>query len=139
MEYGAIDLHTKESEIRIIDEAGAVVFERRIATTRTRLTEVFGRRAPLRILLESGTGSDWVAPDQDRSAGRGGAGRGESSRDLSRRASRLGAATRCPPTVARARSVGARAAAGDQSDAGAAAERRRAGADRRGRDLCGAV
>jgi transposase len=61
MEYGAIDLHTKESEIRIIDEAGAVVFERRIATTRTRLTEVFGRRAPLRILLESGTGSEWVA------------------------------------------------------------------------------
>ena len=51
MEYGAIDLHTKESEIRIIDEAGAVVFERRIATTRTRLTEVFGRRTSLRILL----------------------------------------------------------------------------------------
>ena len=61
MEYGAIDLHTKESEIRIIDENGAVVFERRIATTRARLTEVFGRRAPLRILLESGTGSEWVA------------------------------------------------------------------------------
>ena len=61
MEYGAIDLHTKESEIRIIDEQGAVVFERRIATTRTRLTDVFGSRAPLRILLESGTGSEWVA------------------------------------------------------------------------------
>ena len=61
MEYGAIDLHTKESEIRIIDEAGAVVFERRIATTRTRLTDVFGSRTPLRILLESGTGSEWVA------------------------------------------------------------------------------
>src|SRR5665213_3587868 len=61
MEYGAIDLHTKESEIRIIDERGAVVFERRIATTRTRLTDVFGSRAPLRILLESGTGSEWVA------------------------------------------------------------------------------
>ncbi len=61
MEYGAIDLHTKESAIRIIDENGAVVFERRIATTRARLTEVFGRRARLRILLESGTGSEWVA------------------------------------------------------------------------------
>jgi Transposase and inactivated derivatives len=61
MEYGAIDLHTKESEIRIIDERGAVRFERRIATTRSRLTDVFGSRAPLRILLESGTGSEWVA------------------------------------------------------------------------------
>jgi len=61
MEYGAIDLHTKESEIRIIDGNGAVVFERRMATTRARLTDVFGRRAPLRLLLESGTGSEWVA------------------------------------------------------------------------------
>src|SRR4051794_18941578 len=61
MEYGAIDLHAKESEIRIIDEAGAVVFTRRIPTTPARLTEVFGSRVPLRILLESGTGSGWVA------------------------------------------------------------------------------
>jgi transposase len=61
MEYGAIDLHTKESQIRIIDGAGAVVVERRIPTTRARLTDVFGGRAPLRILLESGTGSEWVA------------------------------------------------------------------------------
>jgi transposase len=61
MEYGAIDLHTKESAIRIIDEKGTLVFERRVATTGTRLTDVFGRRAPLRILLESGTGSEWVA------------------------------------------------------------------------------
>lgn len=61
MEYGAIDLHTKESEIRILDEKGTMVFERRIATTRTRLTDVFGNRAPLRMLLESGTGSEWVA------------------------------------------------------------------------------
>jgi transposase len=61
MEYGAIDLHAKESEIRIIDEHGAVVLERRLATTRERLTAVFGGRAPLRVLLESGTGSEWVA------------------------------------------------------------------------------
>jgi transposase len=61
MEYGAIDLHAKESEIRIIDEDGAVVLERRIATTRERLTAVFGSRPPMRVLLESGTGSEWVA------------------------------------------------------------------------------
>jgi transposase len=61
MEYGAIDLHTKESQIRIVDGDGVVVAERRVATTRARLSEVFGPRAPQRILLESGTGSEWVA------------------------------------------------------------------------------
>ena len=61
MEYGAIDLHTKESEIRIIEAGGGVVLERRIATTRERLTAVFGSRPPMRVLLESGTGSEWVA------------------------------------------------------------------------------
>ena len=61
MEYGAIDLHAKESQIRIIDGDGVVVFDRRIVTTRARLSDVFGERAPLRILLESGTGSEWVA------------------------------------------------------------------------------
>jgi transposase len=61
MEYGAIDLHAKESEIRIIDAEGRVILKRRIATTRERLTAVFGGRPPLRVLLESGTGSEWVA------------------------------------------------------------------------------
>ena len=165
MEYGAIDLHTKESEIRIIDGAGVVVFERRIATTRTRLTDVFGPRAPLRILLESGTGSGWVAqhledlghevvvadpnyapmygqppaPDQDRSPRRRRAGRGESARGVSRGPSRVGGATRCPSAAACARSVGARAAASDQSAARAAAQRRCARADGRGRNICGTV
>ena len=61
MEYGAIDLHTKESEIRIVDEDGAVVLERRIATRPDRFAAVFGERTPLRILVESGTESEWVA------------------------------------------------------------------------------
>jgi len=61
MEYGAIDLHAKESEIRIVDESGCVVLERRIATTRERLTAVFGVRVRMRVLVESGTGSEWVA------------------------------------------------------------------------------
>ena len=34
MEYGAIDLHTRESEIRIVNAEGAVAFNRRIAPTR---------------------------------------------------------------------------------------------------------
>jgi transposase len=61
MEYGAIDLHTKESEIRIVTAEGAVVLHRRIATTRAALTSVFGGRPRLRILVESGTESEWVA------------------------------------------------------------------------------
>lgn len=61
MEYGAIDLHSKESEIRIVTAAGEVVLHRRIATRRDVLKDVFGARPPLRILLESGTESEWVA------------------------------------------------------------------------------
>jgi transposase len=61
MEYGAIDLHTRESEIRIVDDQGVVVLTTRIATSAERLTAVFGARPPLRVLLESGTESEWVA------------------------------------------------------------------------------
>ena len=34
----------------------------RCDTTRADVTRVFGDRAPMRILLESGTDSEWVAP-----------------------------------------------------------------------------
>jgi transposase len=61
MEYGAIDLHTKESEIRIVTATGQVIVHRRVATTRAALSSVFGERSRLRILLESGTESEWVA------------------------------------------------------------------------------
>ena len=45
MDYGAIDLHQKESQIRIVMEDGEIV-DRRIATTRDRLTAVFWGRPP---------------------------------------------------------------------------------------------
>jgi len=61
MEYGAIDLHTRESEIRIVSEDGTEVFARRVATRPDALARVFAGRAPLRVLLESGTESEWVA------------------------------------------------------------------------------
>lgn len=61
MEYGAIDLHSKESEIRIVTAEGEVVVHRRIATRRDLLSTMFGARPRLRILLESGTESEWVA------------------------------------------------------------------------------
>src|SRR6185436_18966869 len=61
MEYGAIDLHTKESEIRILTEDGTVVLARRMATRRDRLATVFAGRSPVRVLVETGTESEWVA------------------------------------------------------------------------------
>src|SRR5207245_9801244 len=60
MEYGAIDLHKKESQIRIVMESGEIV-DRRIATTRERFTAVFWGRPRMRILLEASTESEWAA------------------------------------------------------------------------------
>lgn len=61
MEYGAIDLHTRESEIRIVNEDGLEVFARRVATRPAALARIFADRPALRVLLESGTESEWVA------------------------------------------------------------------------------
>jgi transposase len=58
--YVAIDLHKKESQIRIVTEAGEVI-DSRIATTRAELTRVLGPWAPGRVLLEASTESEWVA------------------------------------------------------------------------------
>jgi transposase len=60
MEYGAIDLHKKESQVRIITEAGEVL-DRRIPTTRERLTTLFWGRPHTRIVIEASTESEWVA------------------------------------------------------------------------------
>ena len=61
MEYGAIDLHAKHSEVLIINEAGAEVWGRRILTSREAFTAALGGRARMRIVLESSTESVWVA------------------------------------------------------------------------------
>lgn len=61
MVYGAIDLHMRNSQIRIIDDAGVVQRDQRVATTRERLTQVFASHGPMRVLLETGTESEWVA------------------------------------------------------------------------------
>jgi transposase len=61
MDYGAIDLHTRRSQIRIVREDGVIVLERRIDTTRDDLERVFAGRTALRILIESSTESEWVA------------------------------------------------------------------------------
>jgi transposase len=61
MMYGAIDLHLRYSQIRIIDETGAVRREQRVVTSRDRLTQAFDGFGPMRVLLETGTESEWVA------------------------------------------------------------------------------
>jgi transposase len=60
VDYAAIDLHKKESQIRIVTAAGEVLDER-VTTTRAALTRVFAARARTRILLEASTESEWVA------------------------------------------------------------------------------
>jgi len=61
MVYGAIDLHMRYSQIRIIDADGQVVREQRVITDAARLGAVFGGHGPMRILMETGTESEWVA------------------------------------------------------------------------------
>jgi len=61
MVYGAIDLHMRYSQIRVVDERGAVVRDQRIVTSRERFVQAFDGLGPMRILLETGTESEWVA------------------------------------------------------------------------------
>jgi transposase len=61
MEYGAIDLHLRRSQIRILAEDESVVLDRRVDTTRDDFDRVFAARPRMRILLESSTESEWVA------------------------------------------------------------------------------
>lgn len=61
MVYGAIDLHLRYSQIRIVDTEGRVVRERRVVTTAAALCAAFAEIGPVRILLETGTESEWVA------------------------------------------------------------------------------
>lgn len=61
MMYGAIDLHLRYSQIRIVDGDGRVVREKRVVTSREALTAAFAGVGEIRVLLETGTESEWVA------------------------------------------------------------------------------
>jgi transposase len=61
MVYGAIDLHMRYSQIRIVDAEGRVLREPRVPTTAERLVKAFEGLGSMRILLETGTESEWVA------------------------------------------------------------------------------
>lgn len=61
MVYGAIDLHSKFSQIRIVDGEGALLRERRVLTSRDALCKAFADCGAVRILVEASTESEWVA------------------------------------------------------------------------------
>ena len=61
MMYGAIDLHSKFSQIRIVDADGTMLRERRVRTTRETLVTAFAELGRVRILVEASTESEWVA------------------------------------------------------------------------------
>lgn len=61
MVYGAIDLHSRQSEILIVDGEGNTVRERRVVTARASLVQVFAGLGAMRILIEASTESEWVA------------------------------------------------------------------------------
>ena len=60
MDTIGIDLHKRESQLCIGHDDGTLD-ERRIATSRERLTAVLGGRPRARLLLEASTESEWVA------------------------------------------------------------------------------
>jgi len=66
MDYGAIDLHARHTLIRIVTAEGTSVLDRRITTTPDEVRAVFGGRPRARILIESGTESEWVAQTIER-------------------------------------------------------------------------
>jgi transposase len=61
MEYGAIDLHKQRSVICIVDAEGGILVERTVTTSREAFRAMFAGRRPMRVLLETGTESEWVA------------------------------------------------------------------------------
>jgi len=59
MVYGAIDLHMRYSQIRIVDSDGQIVRDQRVVTSPERLIAGFSGQGAMRILLETGTESEW--------------------------------------------------------------------------------
>jgi transposase len=60
MDHVGIDVHKRDSQICWLTEAGEIQ-EQRIRTTRARFEAVFGGQAPVQILVEASTESEWVA------------------------------------------------------------------------------
>lgn len=61
MMYGAIDLHARFSQIRVLDADGRVVRHKRVTTSAETLRRAFSGVGAIRIVVEAGTESSWVA------------------------------------------------------------------------------
>ena len=66
MVYGAIDLHARSSQVRVIDAEGRVLLHKRVVTEVRPLVAACAAFSELRILVESGTESEWVAQCLER-------------------------------------------------------------------------
>jgi transposase len=60
MDAIGIDVHKRESQICVLGSDGEVI-EKRIATTRDRFRDFFGKLSKAKVLLESSTEAEWVA------------------------------------------------------------------------------
>jgi transposase len=60
MDFIGFDLGKVSSQVCVITQDGELI-ERRIKTDRKHISELLGKRAPARILVESSTESEWVA------------------------------------------------------------------------------
>src|SRR5215204_965435 len=60
MDYIGFDLGKVSSQVCILTEDGELI-ERRIHTDREHIAKLLGNRTPARLLIESGTESEWVA------------------------------------------------------------------------------
>ena len=61
MDHIGIDVHQKYSEICVVSEAGSVLRQARIPTTRTSLERWFGGLEPARVVIEAGGSTNWVS------------------------------------------------------------------------------
>jgi transposase len=56
-----LDLGDRCSSYCVLDEAGEIILEQRVATTPEAVKQIFARMAPCRIAMETGTHSPWVS------------------------------------------------------------------------------
>lgn len=61
MKTVGLDLHKVNTQVCVLDEAGEVEREVRVATDRKHLGKVFAEHERMRVLVESSTESEWVA------------------------------------------------------------------------------
>lgn len=61
MEYFGIDLHQKHSAVCGLSARGEVRCRRRVPTSEAGLRQIFGRRRPCRVVVESCCQTSWAA------------------------------------------------------------------------------